>query len=220
MADENSGRAPRAGSMSYGMGPVVTAGVLSLGLLGAGLFGGGAMLQQMAQGPQQQPPAATSTPEPGQDQDPTDDGTKSSTDPSTEPGESPGQTPGEVDPTDGPTGEPTAPGDGSSTDPGTGSDENGDDINDDQPTAPPGHPGDPGDWTYNDQGDVLHTVERGETLSKISSQYGVSVDQLAWYNGIQDINLIYADSVLRVPVLAIPGPEDLKNYEKQMKSGD
>lgn len=218
MADENSGRAPRGGAMSYGMGPVMTAGALTVGLLGAGLFGGGTMLQQMAQGPQEQPPAVSASPTPGQSQD--DPSADPSTDPSASPSPDDDQTsPGGGDPTDGPSGEPTAPGDQSSPDPGTGSDDNGDDTTDDQPTTPPGHPGDPGDWEYNSQGDVLHTVQWGDTLSSISSQYGVSVDQLAWYNGIKDVNLIYEDSILRVPVLAIPGPEDLQQYEDMMSGG-
>ena len=40
----------------------------------------------------------------------------------------------------------------------------------------------------------------GETLSGISAATGVSVDKLAYVNGIADVNLIYAGSALEIPV--------------------
>ena len=45
----------------------------------------------------------------------------------------------------------------------------------------------------------LFGVEWGDTLSGISSQTGVSVDALAQQNQIQNVDLIYADSVLQIP---------------------
>lgn len=47
--------------------------------------------------------------------------------------------------------------------------------------------------------DTTHMVEWGETLTSISMRYGVSVDMLAEYNHIRDVNLIYADSAMLVP---------------------
>lgn len=47
--------------------------------------------------------------------------------------------------------------------------------------------------------DTIHTVVWGETLTSISMRYGVSVDMLAEYNHIRDVDLIYADSAMLVP---------------------
>lgn len=53
--------------------------------------------------------------------------------------------------------------------------------------------------------DVAHTneqqvvVERGDTLTDLSREYGRSVDAIANHNGIRDVNLIYEDSVLVIP---------------------
>ena len=44
------------------------------------------------------------------------------------------------------------------------------------------------------------TILRGDTLSQIAREYGVSVNELARINNIQNINLIYAGSKLKVPV--------------------
>lgn len=42
-------------------------------------------------------------------------------------------------------------------------------------------------------------VSYGDTLSKISFDTSISVDKLANYNQIRDVNLIYAGSVLQIP---------------------
>lgn len=57
--------------------------------------------------------------------------------------------------------------------------------------------------------DDVHLVQHGDTLSSISTEYGISVDMLAKYNGIADVDLIYSDSSLLVPYseLLIP-PHD------------
>ena len=44
------------------------------------------------------------------------------------------------------------------------------------------------------------TILRGDTLSQIAREYGVTVNELARINNIQNINLIYAGRTLRVPV--------------------
>ena len=44
------------------------------------------------------------------------------------------------------------------------------------------------------------TILRGDTLSQIAREYGVTVNELARINNIQNINLIYAGSKLKVPV--------------------
>lgn len=45
----------------------------------------------------------------------------------------------------------------------------------------------------------IYLIEYGDTLSKLSKAFGYSVDELANFNQIRDVNLIYADSSLRIP---------------------
>ena len=45
----------------------------------------------------------------------------------------------------------------------------------------------------------VYQVVRGDTLAKISSTTGISVDRLVAYNDIIDPNLIYAGSALEIP---------------------
>ena len=46
----------------------------------------------------------------------------------------------------------------------------------------------------------IYIIVPGDTLSGISAATGVSVDKLAYVNGIADVNLIYAGSALEIPV--------------------
>lgn len=46
----------------------------------------------------------------------------------------------------------------------------------------------------------IYIIAPGDTLSGISAATGVSVDKLAYVNGIADVNLIYAGSALEIPV--------------------
>lgn len=56
------------------------------------------------------------------------------------------------------------------------------------------HPsGFPGAWT-----DTVYVVQPGDTLASVSRKFGISVDMLAKYNQIKNVNLIYANSALRV----------------------
>ena len=56
------------------------------------------------------------------------------------------------------------------------------------------------EWaTLADDGSLLYVIQRGDTLSKISALVGFSVDELAEYNHIRNVNLIYTGSVLRIP---------------------
>ncbi len=45
----------------------------------------------------------------------------------------------------------------------------------------------------------LHTVQTGETMFRIATNYGLSVDELAAANGITDPSLLYAGQVLTIP---------------------
>ena len=47
--------------------------------------------------------------------------------------------------------------------------------------------------------ETVYVIQNGDTLSYISEQVGYSVDELAEYNHIADVNLIYSDSALRLP---------------------
>lgn len=51
-------------------------------------------------------------------------------------------------------------------------------------------------------GDGIYYIKKGDTLSYVSSLTGYSVDELAEYNEIRDINIINEGSVLRVPLEA------------------
>jgi len=46
---------------------------------------------------------------------------------------------------------------------------------------------------------ATHVVQPGENLFRIALRYGLTVDQLARYNGIYNPNLIFAGQVLRIP---------------------
>lgn len=47
--------------------------------------------------------------------------------------------------------------------------------------------------------DVVYTIVSGDTLVSISAETGVSVDMLAEYNSIRNVNVIYEDSSLVIP---------------------
>ncbi len=48
-------------------------------------------------------------------------------------------------------------------------------------------------------GEVLHTVQPGENLFRISLRYGVSWEEIARYNGITNPNAISVGQVIRIP---------------------
>jgi LysM repeat protein len=48
-------------------------------------------------------------------------------------------------------------------------------------------------------GTLVYMIQPGDTLAKISAAFGYSADELANYNQIRNVNLIYANSALRVP---------------------
>lgn len=51
---------------------------------------------------------------------------------------------------------------------------------------------------------TIHVVQRGETLFRIATQYGVTVNQLASINNIADPTLIYAGQQLVIPNVEAP----------------
>lgn len=49
------------------------------------------------------------------------------------------------------------------------------------------------------EGNMIYFVKKGDTLSAISGIVGYSVDELAEYNHIKNVNLIYINESLRIP---------------------
>lgn len=47
---------------------------------------------------------------------------------------------------------------------------------------------------------LIYFIDDGDTLTSISARFGYSVDQIANYNQVRDVNLIYSNSVLRLPI--------------------
>lgn len=84
------------------------------------------------------------------------------------------------------------------TDDGTGTSTAG-------PTAPPERESAP---KKAQPTDTVYYIQWGDTLSQISLDTGVSVKRLAEYNSIPDVDLIYADAILRIPYILIPGQEN------------
>jgi LysM repeat protein len=48
-----------------------------------------------------------------------------------------------------------------------------------------------------------HTVQKGDTLSKIARTYGVQMSVLAKVNNITNVNVIYVGQVLKIPDVTI-----------------
>ncbi|MDZ4770973.1 MAG: LysM peptidoglycan-binding domain-containing protein [Chloroflexota bacterium] len=61
-----------------------------------------------------------------------------------------------------------------------------------QPPYNPGYPQDPGVCAY-------YVVRYGDTLSGIASWYGLNAWDIAYYNGIYNLNHIYAGMYLKIP---------------------
>jgi LysM repeat protein len=44
-----------------------------------------------------------------------------------------------------------------------------------------------------------HTVAKGETLAQIAESFGVTVDEIAIYNNIGDLNHVFVGQILKIP---------------------
>lgn len=156
--------------------PLITGGLAGAGILIGGAFAAVQVFDDMTS---EQPPAASSSTDPS--------------DPSSTPA-SPSDAPGDED-------------DDSSTSPGRGDEdapENDKDSDGDQAgTEDEGNgsfaEGDDVRTDSNGTDYVVREIIWGDTLSEISLETGISVDRLADYNHIENPDLIYAGSALRVP---------------------
>lgn len=52
--------------------------------------------------------------------------------------------------------------------------------------------------------DTIYDVQPGDTLTSISARLGMSVDSIAAYNAVRDVDVISSGSVLRVPFIYVP----------------
>lgn len=79
---------------------------------------------------------------------------------------------------------------------------------DEAPVADPSTPPDrDSDQTGDvEQKDTIYTIVEGDTLTSISAKLGVSVDAIADYNAVRDINVISEGAVLRLPFIYVPPP--------------
>lgn len=58
---------------------------------------------------------------------------------------------------------------------------------------------DPSNIIEDMDGTSVYLIQPGDTLSQISAAFGYSVDKLANFNEIRNVNLIYANSALQIP---------------------
>lgn len=58
---------------------------------------------------------------------------------------------------------------------------------------------DPARVVCDESGVWVYLIQPGDTLSHLSAVFGYSVDELANFNQIRNVNLIYANSSLRIP---------------------
>lgn len=68
-------------------------------------------------------------------------------------------------------------------------------------------------------GNMVYIVKKGDTLSAVSGIVGYSVDELAEYNHIENVNLIYIDESLRIPADK-DVVESVKKYIESCETAD
>jgi murein DD-endopeptidase MepM/ murein hydrolase activator NlpD len=69
-------------------------------------------------------------------------------------------------------------------------------------------------------GGETYTVKAGDTLAKIASDYGVTVDELAQANGIQNVDQIAVGQVLTIPGSANTYPDGITLTPSVVKQGN
>lgn len=69
--------------------------------------------------------------------------------------------------------------------------------------------------TIDIDGNMVYLVQKGDTLTKVSRLTGYSVQEIAEYNHIQNVNLIYTGQSLRIPA----SPEAIEYVKSLQNSG-
>jgi LysM repeat protein len=54
------------------------------------------------------------------------------------------------------------------------------------------------------QEDTIYYIQEGDTLTALSAKFGQSIDSIANYNAVRDVNVISEGAVLRVPFIYLP----------------
>ena len=75
----------------------------------------------------------------------------------------------------------------------------------DDPSTPPDRDSDQTEVTP--PADTIYSIREGDTLTALSAQFGMSIDSIAAYNAVRDVNVISAGAVLRVPFIYLPPTE-------------
>jgi LysM repeat protein len=77
------------------------------------------------------------------------------------------------------------------------------------PVTPPDRGSDQNEGSS--QEDEIYYIQDGDTLTALSAQFGMSIDYIADYNAVRDVNIISEGAVLRVPFIYLPpaGTESL-----------
>lgn len=68
-------------------------------------------------------------------------------------------------------------------------------------------------------GNMMYIVKKGDTLSAVSGIVGYSVDELAEYNHIKNVNLIYIDESIRIPADK-DLVESVRKYIEELNTAD
>lgn len=68
-------------------------------------------------------------------------------------------------------------------------------------------------------GNMVYIVKKGDTLSAVSGIVGYSVDELAEYNHIKNVNLIYIDESIRIPADK-DLVESVRKYIEELNTAD
>lgn len=65
----------------------------------------------------------------------------------------------------------------------------------------------------------VYTVEKGDNLHRLSSQYGVSVSDIQAANEVTNENVIYAGQQLLIPTVEVSKPVPVKNVKTWIGGG-
>ena len=57
------------------------------------------------------------------------------------------------------------------------------------------------------QADEIYYIQNGDTLTDLSARFGMSIDYIADYNAVRDVNVISEGAALRVPFIFVPPAE-------------